>query len=112
MKLSRQELQNLIKEVRYEQNSVLLEMPIMSTTGSKMGAHDPPMEENDLDDRGDSRSVQDLYLMARKLDQLHDMLKSDDSLDPPVREEIDNLNQRVTQLLDDIMYDKENPRGR
>ena len=112
MKLSRQELQNLIKEVRHEQKSVLLEMPIMSTTGSKMGARDPRREEDNLDDHSDSRSVQDLYLMARKLDQLHDMLKADEGLDPDVREEIDNLNQRVTQLLDDLVYDKQNPEGR
>lgn len=109
MKISRTQLYELIQEERRKMTSLLLEMPMASTTGSKMGAHDHPHVE---DDGGDPQgAIQNLYLMARKADQLHDMLKATQEVDPKVKKEINNLSHRLTTLLDDIVYDKDNPDG-
>ena len=110
MKISRAQLRELIQEERHKMATPLLEMPMASTTGTKMGAHDHPHAEDDGGD--DKGTIQNLYLMARKADQLHDMLKSTPELDPKVKKEINNLNHRLTTLLDDIVYDKDNPDGR
>jgi len=111
MKITRKGLKEIIAGEILKHNSVLLEMPMLSTTGTRMGAHDPDRDEELPDSADDTRTIQKLYLMARKLDQLHDMMKKDEGLDPKVRSEIENINERITTLLDDIVYDKDNPVG-
>jgi len=111
MKITRKGLKEIIAREILQHNSVLLEMPMASTTGTTMGAHDPARDDDMADSADDTRTIQKLYLMARKLDQLHDMLKKDEGLDPKVKSEIENISERITTLLDDIMYDKDNPVG-
>jgi hypothetical protein len=105
MKITRNELKNLIIEELRSSQSVLLEMPGMG--GGPSYRND---EEDGNQDEVDLTS-QNLYHMARKCDQLHDMLKGDEKLSDEFKDEVEACNRKISDIFDAVLYDKQNPPG-
>ena len=110
MKITRSQLKHLIIEEINSSRSVLLEMPGLGMEGtysyrdddSPDGIHS---EEIDL-------TGQKLFHMARQADQLHDMLKGDDKLVDDIKSQITELSDKLKEIFDAVIYDKQNPEGR
>ena len=107
MKITREQLKNLIIEEVKHKKSMLLEMP--GGDDRDLYTYKEEEKETDEDRMEEHMDVRNLYLMARKLDQLHDILRSQEDLSDEVRLEIRQINKRVTLLLDSAIYDKDNP---
>jgi len=106
MKFTRKQLKKLIvKELRSSQ-SVLLEMP--GRDGSYSYGEEDNRGGNDVVDL----TAQKLYHLARQADQLHDILKGDDKLSEEVSNDIEEIANKVKEIFDAVMYDKQNPKGR
>tara|TARA_R110002020_G_scaffold78132_2_gene196668 strand:- start:1202 stop:1552 length:351 start_codon:yes stop_codon:yes gene_type:complete len=115
MKITRHGLKDLIKEVVLEKESVLLEMPGLSTTGSKMHAHDPktndPKGEDPAEDDGEMVK-RSLYHMSQQAQQLHDMLHGDENLEEWVKTKITKAAASLEGAFKAIVYDKGPGQGR
>jgi len=107
MKITREQLKNLIIEEVKTKQSMLLEMP--GDDGLGLYTYSEEDKETSEERMEEHNDVRNLYLMARKLDQLHDILKSKEDLNDEVRLEIRKINKNVTELLDAAVYDKDNP---
>ena len=94
MKITRNNLMALIREVRNESNSVLLEMPMRSSTGTKMGAQDNYPNDRDPDGYEGNMAKKSLYHLARQADQLHDMIMDDENLEPWVQSKITKADRK------------------
>jgi len=112
MKITRNNLMALIREVRNESNSVLLEMPMRSSTGSKMGAQDNYPNDKDPDGYEGNMAKKSLYHLARQADQLHDMILDDENLEPWVQSKITKAADYIKAAFESITYEKDNPKGR
>ena len=112
MKISKEELKRLIAEEVRTSNSVLLEMPIMSTTGKRMGAHDNYPHGKDPDGYEGQMAKKSLYHMARQADQLHDMLMDDENLEPWIQDKITKAADYLEKAFKSLTYHKDNPEGR
>tara|TARA_R100000008_G_scaffold78996_1_gene60373 strand:- start:914 stop:1252 length:339 start_codon:yes stop_codon:yes gene_type:complete len=112
MKISRKELKNLIGEAVRERESVLLESPIMSTTGKKMNAHDNYPQGKDPDGYEGQMAKKNLYHMARQADQLHDILMDDENLEPWIQDKITKAADYLEKAFKSVVYHKDNPEGR
>ena len=115
MKITRNQLQELIKEVALEKQSILLEMPGLSTVGSKMGANDPKTDDPKGEDpAGDDGEMvkRSLYHMSQQAQQLHDMLHGDENLEEWVRTKITKAADSLETAFKAIVYDKGPGRGR
>jgi len=107
MKITREQLKNLIIEEVKTKQSVLLEMP--GDDGGGLYTYREEDRETSEERMEEHSDVRNLYLMARKLDQLHDILKTKEDINDEVRLEIRKINKNVTELLDAAVYDKDNP---
>jgi len=112
MKITKQELANLISEEVAKEASVLLEMPISSTTGSKMGALDNGSRGKDPDGYEGNMAKKSLYHLARQSDQLHDMLADDENLEPWVQDKITKAADYIKSAFESLTYEKDHPKGR
>ena len=112
MKITRDSLMGLINEVRNQTNSILLEMPGGSTTGSRMGAQDNHGNNQEPSDFQENISKKSLYHLARQADQLHDMISDDDDLEPEVQAKITKASSYIKDVFESLTYEKDNPRGR
>tara|TARA_R100000664_G_C2692216_1_gene95899 strand:+ start:305 stop:643 length:339 start_codon:yes stop_codon:yes gene_type:complete len=112
MKISRKGLKDLIAEEIRQNESVLLEMPIMSTTGKKMNGHDNYPQGKDPDGYEGEMVKKNLYHMARQADQLHAVLIDDENLEPWVQAKITKAADYLEAAFKSIMYHKDNPEGR
>ena len=112
MKITRDSLMGLINEVRNQTNSILLEMPGGSSTGTRMGAQDNHANNQDPSSFQENTSKKSLYHLARQADQLHDMISDDDDLEPQVRAKITKAAQYIKDVFESITYEKDNPKGR
>jgi hypothetical protein len=94
MKLTRESLRKLISEAIKNKESLLLEMP----------------EEGDHDNDGGSHegklAKKDLFHMAQKSQQLHDMLADDEELDPWVQAKVTKAAAMLSAVFDHMMYEK------
>jgi len=123
MKITREELKNLIAEEIRKGDSVLLEMPMMSTTGtkmnniprgSKMHAQDSggqPGAEDPVDHTGEM-TKRSLYHMSQQAQQLHDTLHGDENLEAWVQDKIAKASEYLESAFKAISYDKGPGQGR
>lgn len=107
MKITREQLKDLIIEEVRDSLSILLEMPR------------PPIGSDipDTDDRKDSEnktdlSKQALFHMAQQAQQLHDILKDGEDLEPHIVSSILSAAGDIEEAFKAIIYDKQNPLGR
>lgn len=91
MKLTRKQLKSLITEVITEQSSVLLEAPY---------------DSHDHDDDEGLMVKKELFHIAQKAQQLHDILMDDEELDPGVQSKIAKAAAMVGSVFDHMMYTK------
>ena len=115
MKITRSELKRLIQEESLRtqiDESVLLETPMNSTSGTRMGGRDNLEVEKDPDGYEGKMAKKSLYHMARQADQLHDMLIDDQNLEPWVQAKITKAADYLKSAFDTIIYEKDNPKGR
>jgi hypothetical protein len=110
MKITREQLKQLVSEVIRKEQGILLEAEPMSGgyshpgdvhTRGDMGA-DPGREETaDV-----LKTLQDLYHLGEKATQLHDMLCNENRLEPDVIESITLASDAIGKLFDSILYEK------
>ncbi len=93
MKLTRESLKQLISEVVRDQNSLLLEMP-EDRPHDDDGGHEGKMAKKEL------------FHMAQKAQQLHDILADDEQLDPWVQAKVTKAAAMVSAVFDHMMYEK------
>ena len=89
MKLTRNELEQLIHEAIVEQSSVLLESP-----GHDSEAHEGPMVK------------QRLFHVAQQAQQLHDMVVDNQDLEPWVQDKIATAAASLRSVFEHLIYDR------
>ena len=102
MKITRQELLNLIQEQIATTTSVLLEMPQLPIVGQEQTGDytkDPDGYEGEMAKRS-------LFHMAAQAQQLHDMLMDDENLEPWVQDKITKAADYLEKAFKAISYDK------
>jgi len=107
MKITRTELKDLIREAVEEEGSILLEMPQPPIVGQEQTGDytkDPDGYEGEMAKRS-------LYHLATQAQQLHDMLREDENLEPWVQSKITKAADYIEAAFKAITYDKQNPRG-
>ena len=107
MKITKRQLENLIREEVKEKSSVLLEMPQPPIVGQEQTGDytkDPDGYEGEMAKRS-------LYHLAAQAQQLHDMLREDENLEPWVQSKITKAADYIEAAFKAITYDKQNPRG-
>tara|TARA_R110000765_G_scaffold190879_1_gene296000 strand:- start:111 stop:470 length:360 start_codon:yes stop_codon:yes gene_type:complete len=118
MKLSRTSLKSLILEEINKNNSILLEMPEPSMpeptiTGVPIvGQEQTGDHTKDPDDYDGEMAKRSLYHMAAQAQQLHDMVREDDDLEPWVQEKISLAADYLEKAFKAITYDKGPGQGR
>jgi hypothetical protein len=108
MKITRTNLKNLIKETLLEQESILLEMP----PGPIVGQEQEGDYTKDPDSYQGEMSKRSLYHMSQQAQQLHDMLRGDENLEPWVQAKIKKAAECLEKAFKAITYDKGPGRGR
>tara|TARA_Y100000310_G_C20459152_1_gene704478 strand:+ start:160 stop:525 length:366 start_codon:yes stop_codon:yes gene_type:complete len=115
MKITREQLKQLIAETIREERGVLLEMEPMSGAYEHPGDRAGPGAERPQHDGRDRhreetedllKILQDLYHLGQKSSQLHDMLCNEDRLEPEVVEKITLASDAIGQLFDSVLYEK------
>jgi len=118
MKITRNELKNMISEVLNNELSVLLEAPDVPDAAYQrqempvVGQEQEGSYTRDPSDYGDEAAKRSLFHMTAQAQQLHDMIQPDDGL---AREILDGINQAAALLekaFKALTYDKQNPAGR
>ena len=105
MKISKKELKRMIAE-ELNGSSVLLEMP-------QMNRMDPASNyEKDPDGYEGNMARKSLFHMAQQAQQLHDMLRDDENLEPWVQSKITKAADYLEKAFKSISYEKQNPEGR
>mgnify|MGYP003121359672 CR=1 FL=1 len=94
MKLTRESLKNLIVEALEERGPVLLESPGRVLVEKHGHGHEGAMAKKEL------------YHMAQKANQLHELLADDEDLDEWVQSKITKAAAMVGGVFDHIMYQK------
>jgi hypothetical protein len=110
MKITRKQLKELISEEAAIVSSPLLEMPMNSTTGSRMHAREPKGEDPSGNEGEMSKRA--LYHMSQQAQQLHDVLHGDEELEPWVQEKITKAGAYLEEAFKAILYDKGPGQGR
>ena len=105
MKISRRDLKALIAEELKTQNSVLLEMPLGSTTGTAMGALDN-MDKNDSGPAAGNLVKRSLYHMSQQAQQLHDILIDGENLEQAVEDDVSKAAEFLEKAFKTITYEK------
>lgn len=99
MKITRETLKNLIVEEIKKSRTILLEMPYS-------------YREEDSRDEPVDLTGQKLFHIARQADQLHEILKGDELLTDEIRSQVEDIANRLKEIFESVMYDKQNPKGR
>lgn len=112
MKLTRAALAKIIAAETQKAASILLEMPIASSTGTKMHQQDNYPNGKDPDGYEGDMAKRSLYHMTAQAQQLHDIIADDENLEPWVQDKISKAADYLESAFKAIIYDKENPKGR
>tara|TARA_R110002074_G_scaffold95723_1_gene208255 strand:+ start:306 stop:632 length:327 start_codon:yes stop_codon:yes gene_type:complete len=107
MKITRAQLENLIREAITEKSSVLLEMPQNPIVGQEQTGDytkDPDGYEGEMAKRS-------LHFMAKQATQLHDIIMNDENLEPWVQAKITKAADLLSSAFEAIEYDKDHPKG-
>ena len=105
MKITREALKQLILESIRERDSLLLEMP------EREGTNNGGNYIEDSDEDGGEVVRRSLFHMSQQAQQLHDMLKGVDKLEPWVQASITKAADNLEEAFKAITYDKQNPEG-
>ncbi len=97
--LTKSNLKKMIAEALYEQQSVLLEAPIVGQEQRGDYTKDPDGYEGEMAKRS-------LYHMSQQAQQLHDMLQGDENLEPWVQDKISKAADYLEKAFKAIIYDK------
>lgn len=108
MKLTRQQLKSLItEEIRRSSNSPLLEMPMLSSAGTKMGGLDNHPSHDDEEESNDRESAKNkLYHLGAQAQQLEALLIDDETLEPWVQDKITRASEDINAAFRAIMASK------
>ena len=110
MKITRNQLKNLIAESIREEQSILLEFPGGGGPPARMGPHaDNPDKE--FAEQG-SPARKSLFHLGAQASQLHAMLADNENLEPWVQQKIATAAENLEDVFKHITYDKQNPVGR
>jgi hypothetical protein len=108
MKITRNELKNMIAETLNSTRSVLLEMPEVPIVGQEQeGSYTKAPTEY-----GDEDAKRSLFHMGAQSQQLHDMIQPDDGLTPEILGNIKQSADLLEKVFKALTYDKQNPKGR
>ena len=105
MKITIQQIKQLIAEEYIKSRSVLLEMPIASTTGTKMGALDNTNQNGPEDPDHESVKTK-LFHIGAQASQLEAILQDDDSLSPWVEKKIATAAKEINAVFRQVLADK------
>jgi len=105
MKITIQQIKQLIAEEYIKSRSVLLEMPIASTTGTKMGALDNTNQNSPEDPAHESVKTK-LFHIGAQASQLEAILQDDDSLSPWVEKKIAAAAEEINAVFRQVLADK------
>ena len=97
MKITRESLQDLIKESIQRRRSILLEFP--------SNPEDRSYRKDDDDHEG-QMAKKELFHMSQKAQQLHDILMDDEELEPWVQSKITKAAAMMASVFDHMMYEK------
>tara|TARA_R110000751_G_scaffold17790_1_gene54526 strand:+ start:124 stop:498 length:375 start_codon:yes stop_codon:yes gene_type:complete len=123
MKLTKNQLRNLIMETILEKDSLLLEGPYSGsslkhaatfegeTTQGTEGST-PDDEHSDPGEDKEEMIKRALYHMSQQSQQLHDMLQGDENLEPWVQDKIMKSSKTLEAAFKAITYDKGPGQGR
>ncbi len=109
MKITRSELKNLIRETISENQSVLLERPQPPIVGQDQANDDYTKDPDGYEGEMAKRS---LFHMTQQAQQLHDMLKGDENLEPWVQDKISKAADYLEKAFKAVTYDKGPGQGR
>jgi hypothetical protein len=101
MKISKNDLRQLIKEELRQSSSVLLETPELDEN-----MHQAPADDKDPDGYEGHMARKSLYHMAAQSQQLHDMLQDDENLEPWVQAKITKAADYLEAAFKSITYEK------
>tara|TARA_R110002110_G_scaffold117069_1_gene289445 strand:+ start:1652 stop:1978 length:327 start_codon:yes stop_codon:yes gene_type:complete len=108
MKITRNELKNMIVETLNSARSVLLEMPEAPIVGQEQeGSYTKAPTEY-----GDEAAKRSLFHMGAQAQQLHDMIQPDDGLAPEILDSIKQSADLLEKAFKALTYNKQNPEGR
>ncbi len=96
MKITRSELQKLINEEVAQSNSVLLEMPVHSTTGMTMGGLDNAPDPENTEDK----TAMNLFHIMNQAQTLHALVSGYSA--PDVDDGKKKVIAKVAKLIDDV----------
>mgnify|MGYP003119144893 CR=1 FL=1 len=119
MKITKAQLLKLISEERTQiDESILLEAPDVPDAAYQRQAVPIVGQEQEGDYTKDPAGYEgemakrSLFHMAAQAQQLHDMLKNDQDLEPWVQDKITKAADYMEAAFKAITYDKQNPEGR
>ncbi len=110
MKLTRKSLRTLISKELLNQNSILLEMPERDDQRGEHGEEESSSE--DPEGHGEEMVKRSLYHMSQQSQQLHDMMRDDERLEPWVQDKISKAADYLEQAFKAVTYDKGPGQGR
>ena len=108
MKITRSQLKKLVEQTIRESESVLYEMPQPPIIGQEQQQGDYTKDPDGYEGEMARRS---LFHMSQQAQQLHDMLKGDENLEPWVQEKLSKAAGYLEDAFKAIIYDKQNPEG-
>jgi hypothetical protein len=118
MKITRNELKNMISEALNSELSVLLEAPDVPAAAYQrqevpiVGQEQEGSYTKAPTEYGDEDAKRSLFHMGAQAQQLHDMIQSDDGLAPEILDSINHAADLLEKAFKALMYDKQNPAGR
>ena len=100
MKLTKNNLDQLIQKMLLEYNSALIETPTTEMVR--------PLEQGSLskNDREGGIMKQQLFHMAQQANQLHDMLHDADNVEEWVQEKVSGAAKDLRSVFDHLIYNK------
>jgi hypothetical protein len=111
MKITRAQLENLIREAITEKSSVLLEMPQPMPQPPIVGQEQTGDYTKDPDGYEGEMAKRSLHFMAKQASQLHDIIINDENLEPWVQAKITKAADYLKSAFEAIEYDKDHPKG-
>lgn len=109
MKITRSELKKLISEEVAQSNSILLEMPVSSTTGMSMGGLDNVVDSEEVADE----TTKHLFHIINQTQTLHAMLAvhSAPEIDPQMKKCITRAYKLIDRVFKTLTHETAGAQG-
>lgn len=108
MKITRPQLKKIIQEAIVADHSILLEMPEPPIVGQEQTGD----YTKDPSEYGGEVAKRALFHMSAQAQQLHDMLKHEENIEPWIESTITKAAKALEKAFKAVIYDKQNPEGR